>query len=117
MANFPIAIPYAINFKPYHMEHHRYQGQEGVDTDVPTRLEGWILTDTSMGYVDRTVRKGVFMFLQIFFYALRPTFIKPSLMTPDAWLALNYVLQFSFDGLMIYFFGLKVAQKRDKDRF
>lgn len=108
LANFPIAIPYAINFKPYHMEHHRYQGQDGVDTDVPSRLEGWILTDTSNGYVDRTCRKALFMFLQIFFYALRPTFIKPSLVAADAWMVLNYILQFSFDGFMIYCFGPQV---------
>ncbi|CAJ1328592.1 unnamed protein product [Effrenium voratum] len=108
VANFPIGIPYAINFKPYHMEHHRYQGQDGVDTDVPSRLEGWVLTDTSTGYVDRTCRKAVFMFFQIFFYALRPTFIKPSLVAADAWMVLNYVVQFSFDGLMVYFFGPQV---------
>jgi hypothetical protein len=38
LANFPIFIPYCITFKPYHMEHHRYQGDQGVDTDIPTEL-------------------------------------------------------------------------------
>ncbi|CAE7530276.1 DEGS1 [Symbiodinium sp. CCMP2456] len=108
VANLPIAIPYAINFKPYHMEHHRYQGQDGVDTDIPTRLEGWFLTDTSTCYLDRTCRKAVFMFLQIFFYALRPTFVKPSLVVGDVWMVVNYIVQFSFDGLMVYLFGPKV---------
>mmetsp|Transcript_103927 Transcript_103927/g.247361 ORF Transcript_103927/g.247361 Transcript_103927/m.247361 type:complete len:333 (+) Transcript_103927:55-1053(+) len=108
VANLPIAIPYAINFKPYHMEHHRYQGQDGVDTDIPTRLEGWFLTDTSTCYLDRTCRKAVFMFLQIFFYALRPTFVKPSLVVGDVWMVVNYIIQFSFDGLMVYLFGPKV---------
>jgi len=31
------------------------QGEEGVDTDIPTVLEGWLITKTSMSYVDHTV--------------------------------------------------------------
>jgi len=108
MANLPIGIPYAINFKPYHMEHHRYQGQEGIDTDIPTKLEGWLLCDSATGYVDRTVRKAVFMFFQIFAYALRPMSIKPDLVPMDGWMLLNYIIQFSFDGLMVYVFGWEV---------
>lgn len=108
MANLPIGIPYAINFKPYHMEHHRYQGQDGIDTDIPTKLEGWLLCDSATGYVDRTARKALFMFFQIFAYALRPMCIKPALVPMDGWMLLNYVVQFSFDGLMVYVFGWKV---------
>ena len=29
LANLPIGIPYCITFKPYHMEHHRFQGDNG----------------------------------------------------------------------------------------
>jgi sphingolipid delta-4 desaturase len=29
LANLPIGIPYCITFKPYHMEHHRFQGDHG----------------------------------------------------------------------------------------
>eukprot|EP00931_Biecheleriopsis_adriatica_P078764 TRINITY_DN52180_c0_g1_i1.p2 TRINITY_DN52180_c0_g1~~TRINITY_DN52180_c0_g1_i1.p2 ORF type:complete len:352 (+),score=53.31 TRINITY_DN52180_c0_g1_i1:53-1057(+) len=108
VANFPIGIPYSINFKPYHMEHHRYQGQDGVDTDVPTRMEGWLITDTATCYIDHTCRKAIFMFFQIFAYALRPLFIKPTLVPWDGWMLFNYVTQFSFDGLMIYLFGAPV---------
>jgi fatty acid desaturase len=35
-ANFPIFIAYCITFKPFHMEHHRYQGDDGIDTDIPS---------------------------------------------------------------------------------
>jgi sphingolipid 4-desaturase/C4-monooxygenase len=108
LANMPIGIPYAVTFKPYHMEHHRYQGRDGVDTDVPTRLEGYLLTDSSFGYIDRTIRKAIFMFFQIFAYALRPLFVKPANVPYGGYLVANYVAQFSFDGLMAYLFGWQV---------
>mmetsp|Transcript_7727 Transcript_7727/g.22953 ORF Transcript_7727/g.22953 Transcript_7727/m.22953 type:complete len:180 (+) Transcript_7727:207-746(+) len=65
VANLPITIAYCITFKPYHMAHHRNQGLDGVDTDIPTRLEAWLISGSSMGYVDHTLRKMVFMFFQI----------------------------------------------------
>lgn len=109
MANMPIGVPYCITFKPYHMEHHRYQGVEHKDTDIPSLLECYVITDTTFGYVDHTVRKAIFMFLQIFGYALRPMCIKPELVpTSDPFLWLNWAVQVTFDLSLIYFFGLKV---------
>lgn len=95
-ANFPIGIPYSITFKPYHMEHHRYQGEDGVDTDVPTRLEAWLITKTSSSRIEHTIRKFVFMFCQIFAYAFRPMLVKPSLVPKDAWIVLNWAAQVLF---------------------
>eukprot|EP00439_Symbiodinium_sp_Y106_P046428 s54_g5.t3 len=90
VANLPIVFPYCITFKPYHMAHHRNQGVDGIDTDVPTALEGYLITQTSLNYVDHTLRKAVFMFLQIFAYALRPIFIKPDLVPIDGWVICNF---------------------------
>jgi len=105
----PIGIPYVITFKPYHMEHHRYQGHDEVDTDLPSYLEGYFITDTAFGYVDHTLRKAIFMFGQIFAYALRPMLVKPDLVpTHDPMLALNWLVQVTFDLTMVYFFGFKV---------
>lgn len=109
VANTPIGIPYCITFKPYHMEHHRYQGHDHRDTDVPSRLECYAITDTAFGYVDHTVRKAIFMFGQIFAYALRPMLVKPEVVpTGDPFLALNWLVQIAFDLTMVYVFGPKV---------
>lgn len=109
MCNMPIGIPYVITFKPYHMEHHRYQGHAGIDTDIPCGLECYVITDTAFGYVDHTLRKALFMFCQIFAYALRPMLVKPDLVpTQDPFLALNWVVQVVFDVTMMYFCGYKV---------
>jgi|Transcript_99665 sphingolipid delta-4 desaturase len=109
LANVPIGIPYCITFKPYHMEHHRMQGHDGKDTDIPSYLECYVITDTALGYLDHTFRKAFFMFSQIFAYALRPMSIKPE-MVPygDPFLYMNWTVQIIFDGTMVYFFGPKV---------
>jgi sphingolipid delta-4 desaturase len=106
VANLPIGIPYCITFKPYHMEHHRYQGDDGVDTDIPTELEGWFVTRTATCYADHTLRKAVYMFCQIFAYAFRPMLIKPELVPKDGWIALNWAVQIAFDATLLYFFGV-----------
>jgi sphingolipid delta-4 desaturase len=92
IANMPIGIPYSITFKPYHMEHHRYQGDDGVDTDIPTQLEGYFITKASSSKLDHTIRKFIFMFCQIFAYAFRPMLVKPSLVPKDGWIALNWIV-------------------------
>jgi len=105
IANLPIVIAYSVNFKPYHMEHHRFQGQDQVDADIPTYMEGHLITNSTYGYVDHTVRKAIFMFFQIFAYALRPMCVKPYLVSPDRWFALNWTMQLSFDMIILVWLG------------
>merc|ERR1712003_67702 len=47
--NLPLAVPSAITFKRYHMEHHRQMGEEGVDVDVPTEFEAKYLLKWTLG--------------------------------------------------------------------
>jgi sphingolipid delta-4 desaturase len=105
-ANMPVAIPYSITFKPYHMDHHRGQGHED-DTDIPTALEGLLVTAKATCWLDHTVRKAIFMFFQIFAYALRPTLVKPHKIIYDRWLLLNWVVIFSFDAVIVAWLGPK----------
>merc|ERR1719217_1557460 len=63
VANWPIGIPYCVPFRGYHLEHHKWQGVDGIDTDIPSRAEG--------KYVRGPLRKAVWCCCQILTYALR----------------------------------------------
>jgi len=97
IVNMPIGVPMSMSFKKYHLEHHRYQGHEHVDVDIPTEVEAKLFT-TTFG-------KAVWMFLQPFFYALRPLVVYPK--TPCKLEIFNFILQIIFDVALYYFFGPK----------
>ena len=95
VANVPIAFPYAASFKAYHMDHHKYQGVEGVDTDLPSELEGKLFSSF--------LGKAFFAVFQILFYALRPVL---TYFQPLTWYHyLNVVYIFAFDILVWNFVG------------
>ena len=96
-ANLPIGIPMSISFKKYHLEHHRYQGDEILDTDIPSLLEARIFCNTML--------KIVWVLLQPLFYALRPFFVNPK--PPTRLEHLNLVVQLAFNLSIYYFFGIK----------
>lgn len=91
IVNSVIGIPYAMMFKQYHIEHHKHLGEDGIDTDLPTRLELMCLKNV--------LGKAFFATFQIFFYALRPGFIKTQQLT--IWHILNFAFQFTFDYILI----------------
>lgn len=43
--NLPIGIPYSASFQPYHQLHHKYLGDEILDTDIPTNYEAIVLSN------------------------------------------------------------------------
>ncbi|GAA5962978.1 hypothetical protein JCM21900_004330 [Sporobolomyces salmonicolor] len=94
-ANLPIGVPFAMMFKKYHIEHHKFLGEDGIDTDIPSRLELIVLRNV--------LGKAFFCTFQIFFYALRPGFIRYQ--APTRWIALNMITQFSFDVLVVKTLG------------
>lgn len=96
--NLPIGLPISISFKKYHTDHHRYQGFEGLDADVPTDFEAHLFC-TTFG-------KFCWILLQPFFFCLRPLFIKPQ---PIVKLEIvNAIIQIIFDVIIIYIFGWKM---------
>jgi len=97
MANLATGIPSGQTFKPYHMDHHQYQGVDGVDTDVPHALE--------LHWVTNTFGKILWILAQPLCYALRPMLIKPKPFR--FWEGLNWAVQLSFNAAIIYFFGVR----------
>ncbi|EEB16457.1 dihydroceramide desaturase, putative [Pediculus humanus corporis] len=96
--NLVIGFPFSVTFKIYHLEHHRYQGDEKLDTDIPTYLEAKLFC-TTFG-------KFVWLFFQPLFYALRPIFTYPK--SPTTLELINVVIQLIFDVFVYYYFGGKV---------
>lgn len=86
-ANLPIGVPMSVSFKKYHLEHHRYQGDEKLDTDVPTYMEVSLFTNS--------LRKTIWCLLQPFFYTMRPLFVNPKPL--DNMELLNIAFQLAFD--------------------
>lgn len=96
-ANLPIGIPYSASFQPYHQLHHKFLGDEYLDTDLPTRFEGILLSNL--------LGKVFFATCQIFFYALRPMFVTQIRFT---WIhLLNVIVQIVVDIFMVRNWGGK----------
>ena len=47
VANLSIGVPYAMAFKGYHIEHHKFLGEDGIDTDIPSRVEAMLLNNVA----------------------------------------------------------------------
>lgn len=95
VANLAIGIPYSITFHGYHMEHHRYQGHDHIDTDIPTSIEGFI--------IQGKVTKFLFCVFQILFYALRPCLTRKQI--PGTWHLINWLVVGSILGQYVAWYG------------
>lgn len=94
-ANIPMGVPAAVSFKRYHMEHHKYQGEDNVDADIPGDTEAWLFGHGVPG-------KAVWMMLQPAFYAIRPLVLCPKV--PGKWEYINFVF-IAFTNYLFYSLG------------
>nr|CAD1844411.1 unnamed protein product [Ananas comosus var. bracteatus] len=94
-ANLPIGVPMSVTFQKYHLEHHRFQGVDGIDMDIPSSAEARVVTNA--------IAKSVWVVFQLFFYALRPLFLKPK--PPGLWEFTNLAIQLALDASLVYFWG------------
>jgi sphingolipid delta-4 desaturase len=96
-ANSCTVVPHFSMFTRYHMEHHQYQGVDGVDADIPTAYEGNFFTNT--------IKKTLWVFFQPLFYVIRPLFMKPK--KPGMWEAINWSSCILVDIFIFYTLGIK----------
>jgi len=95
-ANLSMGVPASASFKRYHMEHHKFQGEDIIDVDIPTAMEGWFFKSTP--------RKVLWCLLQPAFYSLRPMIVNPK--KPTKWEFINYACTIAFDAIIVYFYGI-----------
>jgi len=96
-ANTATSVPHFSLFQKYHMEHHQYQGVNGIDSDIPSVWEANFFCNTAL--------KFLWLFFQPVWYITRPLLLKPK--TPGFWEAINWSSTFACDFLILYFFGIK----------
>jgi len=101
-ANLPMGIPSAITFKKYHIDHHRYLGgitSEGVllDTDTPSPWEG--------RFFRGPILKSIWLFVNPFFYGLRPVFTSPKPVTKFE--IYNIITCITFDLFILFTYGYR----------
>jgi sphingolipid 4-desaturase/C4-monooxygenase len=95
-ANLATVFPHFSMFQRYHMEHHQYQGCEGVDTDVPSELEGRIFKNFFM--------KIIWITLLPLAYVFRPLIVSPK--NPGKWEAINWTACLGCGAATYYYGGL-----------
>jgi len=98
LANLSMGIPSGASFRRYHLEHHKFQGEEDIDVDIPTNWEGYVFKNS-------TPRKAVWMLLQPLFYSIRPLVISPKHISRLE--LINIVACVAFDLVVVYFFGIQ----------
>lgn len=101
VANAPLVVPFATDFRTYHLAHHAHLGVEGKDLDLPSALEARLLR----GFTGRSaiLPKLVWCALQIVAYALRPVLTSPPSFTQAH--AVAWSVQLSVDAALVYACG------------
>lgn len=97
LANVPSVIPSSVSFKRYHLKHHSFQGVYELDADIPSVWEAKLIGNSPF-------RKAMWLLLFPLFQVLRPFRIRAmSLM--DRWVALNMVIVFAVDVIVVLTLG------------
>ena len=95
LCNLPIVVPFAITYKRYHSDHHRYLGEEYKDVDIPSRLEIYLFRNP--------LTKCIWLLLHPLIHGIRPLYKSPK--SPSNLEVINSAVQFSFDAVLLSALG------------
>jgi len=99
LANLPTLFPSSVSFQKYHIKHHSFQGVESLDGDMPYRWEAKLINNSTVG-------KAIWLLFYPVFQMIRPIRLK-EIKLFDSWTVVNWIVQFTFTFLVIYFLGAK----------
>lgn len=102
LANLPLVFPSSVSFQKYHLKHHSFQGVEELDADMPFGWEARLIDNSTLG-------KALWLLFYPVFQLLRPLRLTKEISIFDGWTVVNWIVQFTFMGLVIYFLGLKAT--------
>ena len=98
IADLPNVVPSSVSFRSYHLKHHSFQGNYNLDADLASRWEAKLIGSSFLGKV----------FWELFFpvfQGLRPPRLK-EIKFMNGWTAFNMIVVFTFDAVVIFYFGL-----------
>ncbi len=84
VCDFALAMPSALAFRKYHLMHHKYLGQHGLDPDIVSHEEARLVGNTPL-------RKAIWIFFFSISQALRPLMVKRTDFW-DRWIVANIVV-------------------------
>lgn len=99
-ANSVTVVPAAISFRRYHLDHHLFLAQDGLDPDMASAVEARAFCSQPA--------KVLWLLLMPMFYALRPLLTKPK--APTVWEGFNALWVLGCDACILYCFGLEALQ-------
>lgn len=98
-ANIALPVPIAQSFRRYHIEHHTWQGVEGMDPDLPLEWEKTLIRGNALC-------KFLWIMIYPVMYVVRGAVMQSERgLTPSKWEIINVVFTVISDALIQYFCG------------
>jgi len=98
LANLPAVAPSAMAFRHYHLLHHGFHGEPGMDADLPLAWEVNLVGSSNW-------RKLLWLaFLPLFYGVFHPVVVRKRFPL-DRWLVANVVIVVGFAAAMLTVFG------------
>ncbi|KAI7881717.1 fatty acid desaturase-domain-containing protein [Mucor mucedo] len=98
-ANISLPVPIAQSFRRYHIEHHTWQGVEGMDPDLPLDWEKSLIRGNALS-------KFLWIMIYPVMYVVRGAVMQHDRnLTPSKWEIINVIFTICSDALIVYFCG------------